>query len=212
MSGILLVQVQGNSMKRLFVVLVLLPLLTACGSNVILSSDFENSDDDILAQLQTTDTVIGIADDGYLRVLNTNQGRGQSGYVTVNADVESDYSLEANLRVIRGEAQLWLRADADLCSGYVFSLDPTLNAYRLGAVDDECNLRTVRDRILADLPFNEWTTLHIEAEGKTIRGLVGDVEYFSFEDERYSTGLPLIRLVNEGTRTAQIEIDDLRVR
>lgn len=199
-------------MRRLSIIVPLMVLvLTACTGSIF-DENFDTITD-VPEILVPDDTVLGIVEnDGLLRIINMEQGRNLSGYVLLDVETETDYSLEARVRINEGIGQFWVRADDDACSGYALVIDPTRNSYRLSTFDENCSLQTLDDVTKLDLGFDEWIDIRIEARGSRIRGFINGAPLFDIEDETYATGKPLIRLVNETPRTAQIELDTLRLR
>lgn len=198
-------------MKRTLLLILMIFLMTACGSSLI-NENFESSRE-IPASLTPVDTVLGVSDeDGYLRIVNIELGRNQSGLVQLDAQGQNDYSLETRVRVTEGIGQLWVRADAEECQGYALVIDPTRNSYRLSQVDENCDLRTVDDVTRLQLNFDTWIDARIEVRGNRIRGFIDGAPLFDIEDDTYTTGQPLIRVVNENPQPAVIELDTLRLR
>ncbi|MCA9913036.1 MAG: hypothetical protein KC496_06790, partial [Anaerolineae bacterium] len=186
-------------MMRLIGVIFALLLLAGCsGGASLLDEEFQEVET-LPETLRGVDLVTELLtegrDTGLLRLIVTQPGRNQNGILWMNLDeAPADSSFAVRGRVRAGQMRLWLRTDENLCSGYVLTIDPTLDRYRLSLAQPDCSLRMLDDRSRMEVNLDTWYEVRIEARGSTIRGFVDTVQFFEVTDETYSSGIPALEV------------------
>lgn len=197
--------------------MILLLALAACGAGGRINDDFSNLE--VVPEYLRTDGVLaGIGQtefaDSFLRLIVEGQGRGDGGRLFIEPDGEStfaDSALEVKLRLITsGQVTLWLRSDAETCSGYGLVLDPTRDNYRLATIGDNCDVQNLDTRSRLAVDLDQWYTLRFEARGTTLRGFVDTVQFFEIEDSTYTEGQSFVEVITTGGTPAQVEVDTIR--
>lgn len=193
-------------------------LLSACGSSGQINEDFDTVEA-VPEYLRSEDLVVGVGQtefaDGFLRLIVQNQGIGEVGrlFIEPNAEaVHQDFALEVTMRFIsNGRATLWLRSDAETCSGYGLVIDPTRDNFRLATAGENCDIENLDTRSRLAIDLDQWYTLRFEVQGSTLRGYVDTVQFFEIEDSTYTEGQSFIEIMTDSSIPAQIEIDTFKV-
>lgn len=197
-------------MKHYAILLMIgIMLLTGCTAQPIFSASFDDGTA-VPPELTLTDAYAGVADeDNALRLLVNNEVRGQTGQMLLAADTTlTDYAINTRVRIHSGQLRVWVRADADGCQGYALTIDPTLDTYRLSRATN-CVLETLRSSPLLDVRSDEWLDVRMEVRGSRVQVTINGALFYDVEDTTYTSGLPLIQLVNDSTIVAQTEFDHL---
>lgn len=196
-----------HSLKIVICGILMSAALAACGGNPLYSESFD--DTAVLPPaLRADNLIVGIQNSvAFLSVAEA--GRGQAGYLFIEPETlpDSDYTLEATLRIVWGQASLWVRGDGAGCGGYGLIVDPTLDNYRLSAGTPTCSIQALETQTRLEVELNRDYALRIEAAGETVRGFVDGVEYFSVTDTTFAAGVPFLRLVTDGLGVARVELD-----
>jgi hypothetical protein len=187
-------------------------ILTGCSGQTLFSANFDDGAE-VPAALTLINAYAGVVDeDNALRLLVNNEVRGQTGEMLLPIDSSiTDYGIRSRVRIHSGELRVWVRADQSACNGYVLSVNPTLDSYRI-SVAENCNLRTLRSTLQIDIRNDEWIDVRLEVRGTRIQAFINDAQFFDVEDSTYSAGLPLIQIVNDSTIVAQAELDQISVQ
>ncbi len=157
-------------------------------------------------------TLIEGRDMGLLRLIVEEPGRNQNGKLWLNLEEPlADAALEARIRIRSGQARFWLRTDERLCAGYVLTIDPTLERYRLSAVEPDCSLRTLDDRSRMEVNLEEWYDVRFEARGSTISGTIDSVRFFEVTDDTFQSGAVALQAFTDGLAPGQVDVDWLRL-
>jgi len=151
-------------------------------------------------------------EDGLLRLIVEQPGRNQDGILWLNLDeAQGDAAFSVRANIHAGQMRLWLRTNENLCSGYVLTIDPTLDRYRLSVTEPDCSLRTLEDRRRMNVDLDTWYEVTIEGRGSTISGTVDSVRFFEVTDETYTSGSIALQVYTDGIAPGQIELDWLRL-
>lgn len=192
--------------------LIMAVILAACGGSALYSESFDDVDT-LPASLRTENLTVGLQNSvAFLSVAET--GRGQVGYVFLEPETlpDSDYTVEAKLRLGAGQVSLWLRGTSDGCEGYGVVVDQTHDNYRLSAGDSDCGIQALDSQGRLEVEVNQDYELRIEARGDTVRGFVDGVEFFNVTDTTFDSGVPFLRLLTDGVVAARVELDEITIR
>ncbi|NJL54338.1 hypothetical protein HC928_03505 [bacterium] len=125
--------------------------------------------------------------------LQLQTAEGQYGSVTIYHAAElTDYVLEAEIFVVRGNVSLWVREQTDNIScGYVLTLFPRDHMAELGYTSSRDQCRQVNILGESDNIVNrqgEWMTVRLEARGNNVRGYIDDTNFVWANVQTYRSG------------------------